>query len=120
MTKLEVFTNRIESVGGVESFVLVRQSGEIVTHNMKNPDDLASMVTICGIGSNAIKQTIGFSHFKHMMFNRIDQRNFLVFLLDRYLLGIQQVSGADDQQLTVEIYNFIQNLLEQSSREVQQ
>jgi hypothetical protein len=49
----------------------------------------------------------------------MDRRNFLVFFLDRYFLGVQQVSGADDQQLSVDIYNFIQNLLEQSAKEVQ-
>lgn len=119
MTKLEVFTNRIELISGVESFVLVQRNGEVVSHNINNPDDLASMVTICGIGSNAIMQTIGFSHFRHMMFNRMDRRNYLVFFLDRYFLGIQQVSGTDDQQLSVDIYNFIQNLLKQSAKEVQ-
>jgi len=119
MTKLEVFTNQIGLISGVESFVLVQQSGEVVTHNMNNPDDLASMVTICGIGSNAIMQTVGFSHFRHMMFNRIDSRNFMVFFLDRYFLGIQQVSGTDDQQLSAEIYDFLKNLIEQNRKEVQ-
>ena len=111
MTRLEVFANRIELISGVESFVLVRKSGEVVTHNMKNPEDLAAMVTICGIGSGAAMQAIGFSNFRFMMFNRVDQRNFMVFFLDRYFLGIQQIAGADDKQLSSEIYEFIQNLL---------
>jgi hypothetical protein len=117
MTKLEVFANRIELISGVESFVLVRRSGEVVTHNMKDPNDLASMVTICGIGSNAVMQTIGFSNLRHLSINRIDQRNFLVFHLDRYFLGVQQVAGTDDQKLAAEIYDFLQNLLQQHRKE---
>lgn len=114
MTKLEVFSNRIELLSGVEGFVLVRRSGEVVTHNMKNADDLASMITICGIGANAVMQAIGFSQFRHLVLNRIDRRNFLVFFLDRYFLGIQQIAGTDDQQLAAEVYDFLQELLEKS------
>ena len=119
MTKLEIFSNRIELISGVESFVLVRRSGEVVTHNMKNPDDLASMVTICGIGANAVLHSVGFSQFRHLTLNRVDRRNFLVFFLDRYFLGIQQIAGTDDQQLAAEIYDFLQDLLEKNRKEVQ-
>jgi len=119
MTKLEIFANRIELVSGVETFVLVRRNGEIVTHNMKTPDDLAAMVTICGIGSNAVMQTIGFSGLRHLSINRIDQRNFLVFYLDRYFLGVQQVAGTDGQRLAFEIYDFLQSLLKQYQKETQ-
>ncbi len=117
MTRLEVFTNRIELIGGVESFVLVRRSGEVVTHNLRNPGELAAMVTICGIGANAVMQSIGFSHFRHLTINRVDRRSFLVFFLDRYFLGVQQVAGADDGRLARDVYDFLQDLLSQNRKE---
>ena len=119
MSKLQKFTNRLERINGVESFVLVRHGGEVVAHNFNSPDDLASMITICGIESRAIMQTIGFAQFRFLMFNRIDQRNFLVFFLDRYFLGIQQIAGTDNQRLSEEIYEFLQNVRNQNRKEVQ-
>ena len=119
MTRLEVFANRIELISGVESFVLVRRSGEVVTHTMKSPDDLASMVTICGIATNAVKQTFGFTDFRHLSFNRLGQRNFLLFYLDRYFLGVQQVAGTDAQRLATEIDDFLKSLLNQYRKETQ-
>lgn len=117
MTKLELFTNRIELIRGVESFILVRRSGEVVTHNMKNPEEVASMVTICGIGASAIMQTIGFSQFRHLMFNRIEKRNFMIFFLDRYFLGVEQITGTDEQRLAAEINKFLEELLLQHHQE---
>jgi len=119
MTRLEIFANRIALISGVESFVLVRRSGEIVTHNSKSADELAAMVTICGIGTNAVRQTVGFSEFRHLSFNRLGQRNFLLFTLDRYFLGVQQVAGTDAQHLATEINAFLNNLLKQFRKEAQ-
>jgi len=103
-------TNQLEQINGIESYILVEQDGAVVAHNMKNHDEISSMVTICGIGSSAIMESIGFSRIKYLMLSRIDKRNFLVFLFDEYFLGVQQVSGTDGDQLSVEIAETFNNL----------
>jgi len=119
MSKLELFTKQIGLINGVESYILVRRSGEIIADNTSNSEDLASMVTMCGLGASDIMQTIGFTQFKHLSFNRMGKRNFLLFFLNRYFLGIQQIAGTDDQQLATEISQLLENLSQQDHNEVE-
>ena len=119
MSKLEIFTKQIGLISGVESYILVRRSGEIITHNMSNPEDLASMVTMSGLGASDIMQAIGFTQFNHLSFNRMGKRNFLLFFLNRYFLGIQQIAGTDDQQLATEISQLLESLVQQNPNEVE-
>ena len=119
MSKLELFTKQIGLISGVEGYIIVRRSGDIITHNMSNPEDLASMVTMSGLGASDIMQTIGFTRFNHLSFNRMGKRDFLIFFLNRYFLGIQQIAGTDDQQLATEISQLLENLLQQNPNEVE-
>ena len=108
MIEVDQLTSRLKQINGIESYLLLDRNGEILAHNIKNPDDLASMITIGGIGSEAIMPTIGCNHFRYLVFNRMSQRNFLVFPLRQALLGIQQISGTDDDDLPAEIIHCLE------------
>lgn len=108
MIELEHLTEQIKLISGVESYALVRRNGEVVFHNLRDPDDLASMISISGIGADTIKRKIGFSQFRFLTFNRVDKRTFMIFFLNQYFLGIQQIAGSDDQRLAAEICRLLE------------
>ncbi|PLX86226.1 MAG: hypothetical protein C0614_03885 [Desulfuromonas sp.] len=110
MTRLKLLKDRLERIRGVENYVLVRHDGEVISHNMNNPDKVASMVAICGRSSNLLKEANGFSETNHIILTRKDRRHFLVFCLSRYFFGVQQIPGTDTQRLASSISGVIREI----------
>ena len=111
MSAAERFANRIAQIKGVDHFVLTRQDGQIITHNMPNPEVLASVVTLGGYGAQAIQKTVGFSPFRYMVCTRPQSQNLIVFSLDKYFLGIQQKADTSQAELVGEVSRFLQHIL---------
>jgi predicted regulator of Ras-like GTPase activity (Roadblock/LC7/MglB family) len=110
MSAIERFAQRLSQFQGVEHFVLARNDGQLVTHNLSEPDDLASLVTLCGLNAQAIRKTIGFSRFRHLVCTNARQANLIIFPLDRYFLGIFKRTGANQAELIDEVSRFLQRL----------
>ena len=111
MSAAERFANRIAQIKGVDHFVLTRQDGQIITHNMPNPEVLASVVTLGGYGAQAIQKTVGFSPFRYMVCTRPQSQNLIVFSLDKYFLGIRQKADTSQAELVGEVSRFLQHIL---------
>ncbi|PLX79325.1 MAG: hypothetical protein C0616_11755 [Desulfuromonas sp.] len=111
MKASERFANRLNTIKGVKHFVLARNDGQLVTHNLTEPDNLSSMTTLCGIYATHIKETLGFGTFEHMVLFRANEEHVVLFPLDRYFLGIVHHSGADQPALIERITRFLQSLL---------
>lgn len=107
----ERFANKISVIKGVKHFVLARNDGQVVTHNLTEPDNLSSMTTLCGMYATQIKEALGFSTFEHMVLFRANEEHVLLFPLDRYFLGIVHHSGADQPELVERVTRFLQTLL---------
>lgn len=83
----------------IESFVMTTPDGDVVASDVNNPGEIASLVTLCGIGSEQIMESSGFARFNHLVLSRIENRNFLILPAGNNYLGIQQVSGTDSAEL---------------------
>jgi len=111
MSAAERFANRIAQIKGVDQFVLTRQDGQIITHNLSNPEQLASVVTLGGYGAQAIQKSVGFSQFRYLVCTRPQSQNLIVFSLDKYFLGIQQKPDTSQAELVSEVSRFLQHIL---------
>ena len=111
MKASERFANRLNKIKDVKHFVLARNDGQLVTHNLTEPDNLSSMTTLCGMYANQIRETLGFSNFEHMVLFRGNEEHVVLFPLDRYFLGIVHHSQADLPALIEKITRFLQSLL---------
>jgi predicted regulator of Ras-like GTPase activity (Roadblock/LC7/MglB family) len=114
MSASERFANRISQIKGVKYFVLARRDGQIVTHNLSDPDDLAAMTTLCGLQTEEIRTTFGFSGFRLLTMTRTNQENLLLFKIDKYFLSVIHTADADPESLTGELNTFLKNLTRQS------
>lgn len=100
----------VADIEEIENYVLVGQNGEIIAPDIKNRDDIASLVTHCNLGASRIREIIGFSRLEQLTFNRIDNRNFFIFPAVDSHLGIQKIAGVDSERLAKEITVIINDL----------
>ena len=45
MSAAERFARRINRIKGVTGFILTRNDGQVITHNVDRPEELASLIT---------------------------------------------------------------------------
>ncbi|MBN2428252.1 MAG: hypothetical protein JXK94_07950 [Deltaproteobacteria bacterium] len=113
MTGVQRFANRIEQIKGVGNYIVARNDGQIVIHNLENPEKLTSLVTIGGFHSVAIQKTLGFSDFGYLIYIRPQNQNLIIFALDKYYIGILQKIDSNQTQLIEDVSRFLFNLKNQ-------
>lgn len=116
MSAAERFAKRINRIKGVANFILTRNDGRIITHNVDHPEDLATLVTLCGFNADAVRKTIGFSQFNYLYAGCQHQNPLLVFPFDRYFLGIRQLRDAEQQELIEEVQHVLQQVVSQRDK----
>lgn len=116
MSAAERFAKRINRIKGVTGFVLTRNDGRIITHNVEQPDNLAALVTLCGFNADAVGKTIGFSQLNYLLVGCQQQEPLLVFPFDRYFLGIRQQCEAEQEELIEEVLHVLQQVVSQRDK----
>jgi predicted regulator of Ras-like GTPase activity (Roadblock/LC7/MglB family) len=106
----EKFSEQVEEIHGVGKFALVRNDGRIVIHNMPDPDEFASMITLCGRSAISLRKPLGVSHIKQIVCTRPSNQNIIIFQLHKYFLGIQQTSDTDQDIVIQEIRQLLRNV----------
>lgn len=110
MTASERFSNRISKIDGIKYFVLARRDGQVIANNLSDPDDLAAMTTLCGLKTEEIRATFGFSGFRLLTMTRTNQENLMLFKVDKYFLSVIHQADADPESLSGQINSFLKNL----------
>jgi len=113
MSGVQRFAKRIEQFKGVSNYIVARNDGQIIIHNLGNPEKLTSLVTFGGLNAQSIQKTLGFSEFGYLIFIRPQNQNLIIFSLDKYYLGIVQKVDSNQTQLIDEISRFLFNLKNQ-------
>jgi hypothetical protein len=90
MATAREFVTRIGQIDGVGSCVLVREDGEILGHSMEDPDLYTALMILGGTSARGIMDKVGFSHCRHLSFNRDGKEHFHLFPIDKFYLGILQ------------------------------
>lgn len=105
MTTLEEF-KKIASIDGVDQYILVDNNQNIITHDIKNPDKVANMITACGKNSITIAKT----QLKYLIFSRYCKKNFFIFPVGNYYLGVVKSKNIENFTLANNIDNFLKSL----------
>ncbi|SDT95513.1 hypothetical protein [Desulfobacula phenolica] len=99
---------QITNVAGVDQYIFVDQKGNIAAHDIQDPEKTADIVFFCGKNSYAIGKT----RLNHVMFSRKNQKNFFIFPVGDYYLGVIKKKSIDNFVLTENIIKFTKDLLE--------
>jgi hypothetical protein len=105
MTTLEDF-NKISNVDGVDQYILIDNKQNIITHDIENPDKVASIITTCGKNSYAIAKT----QLKYLIFSRSCKNNIFIFPVGNYYLGVVKSKNIENITLANNIDNFLKAL----------
>ncbi len=113
MSGVQRFANRIEQIKGVHNFIVARNDGQVITHNLDEPERLTSLVTFGGFNAQAIQKALGFSQFGYLIYIRPHNQNLIIFSLDKYYLGILQKINSNQTELIAEVSRFLFSLKNQ-------
>lgn len=95
-------------IDGVKNFILVRQDGHLIIHNVEDPDKLTDITVLSGLGADAVKAHGGFTFFKYLMVSRANKENYFIFQIEKYFLGIIQKTDAFGPDLAEKVLRFLQ------------
>ena len=102
---------QITAVTGVDQYIVVDHKGQIVSHDIKDSERSAGMVFSCGRNACAIGKT----RLKYVLFPRKNHKNFFIFPVGNYYLGVVKEQSIDNLVLTDNIATFLIGLLNERS-----
>lgn len=90
MVTIQDYTKKLLTVEGVGSYLLMKNDGRILSHNVADPDSLSSLMAVSGLGIKKIQESMGFHHFNHLLVKRENKENLLLLRMGSVLLGVIQ------------------------------
>lgn len=106
MTSLKTFM-QIAKLPGVDQYILVDRQGKIAAHDIKTPEQAATMVLTCGLNS----EVIGRTRFEQIIISRQNQKNIFIFPVGKYYLGVVKQKQIDNIRLVNHIGKFLDRIL---------
>ncbi len=109
----EKFSKRILEINGVKRYILVRDDGEILVHNLQeeNPETISSILLFSGLNCNKIRSGFGFRNLKYLSVSKENNENLFIFPMEKYFLGVMQHSNANSMELLKDLSNFIEGIM---------
>ena len=101
---------RLKGMGSVMDYVVVRQDGQVMLHNLEEAEPLATMVRLVAQNCDTLVLPPSYPRFRHFLLSRECGRHLLVFPLGNYYLGVIQASGMSSRQAAAEVLDFVQQL----------
>lgn len=109
MTMVKAFSD-LKRIKGVEAYILLDAKGNVLLCNdgMKVPEKLSKLIYFCGRKLSII----GKKHFKYMFFSRRSKKDFLIFPVGDYYLGVINKAGSRNFETASTVIEFLENLAE--------
>ncbi len=108
MASLQDFGKRILQISGVSNYILVRNDGKVMVHNLEKADALAPLIVFAGLSCDAVGSVAGLTYLKYLMLARKNNEKLLIFPMDTYFLGIIHNPDAYTQDIVDHITRLIQ------------
>lgn len=107
MATAKEFINRVSAIDGVAGCLLVRSDGVLLGQTVDDPEAYSALLVIGNGLSCDIMDKTGFSYCRHLCFSRSDKRNFYLFPIDKYLLGVVQQGDCYVPDMLESVYRLI-------------
>ena len=99
MATASEFISQIAAIKGVDGCLLVRDDGHLLAQSIEDAETYSSLLVISGGYARDVMARAGFSYCRFLSFNRGGNRNFHVFPIDRYFLGVVQTPNCQLPQM---------------------
>ncbi len=104
---------RLKGLSAVGDYIVVRQDGKIMLHNIPSPQPFAALIQLVGKNCDALPLPAHFPRFRHFLLSRESGENLLIFPLGNYYLGFIQPPHITSRQAASEVLDFMKGLLHQ-------
>jgi predicted regulator of Ras-like GTPase activity (Roadblock/LC7/MglB family) len=101
---------KIGTIEGVSSYVLVRNDGFVVSENYEDAISLTSAIVTSGKYCDSLNDDLDYGRYTYCCIERSSGQNILVFSLGRYYLGIIKHADTEPQLLSSSVKAFIKSL----------
>ncbi len=102
---------RLKGLATVDDYLVVRQDGKIMLHNVSAAQDFAPMIQLVGRNCDSLPMPADFPRFRHFLLTRESGENLLIFPLGNYYLGCLQSAGYTSRQAASEVLGFIKEIM---------
>ena len=102
--------SKLKNIEGVGHYILVRNDGHVVTHNLNNAVELSSTIVMSGRSFKKLEDFLDCGQCIYLCVERNKDNNLLVFPLGKYFLGIVEESDSDTKTTVDSIINYLKNL----------
>jgi len=107
MATIQDLVNGIQGIQGLDGYVIVRQDGQVLSHNVANVESLSALIVMGSLNGNIVKTEVGASLFKHFVVARKTNERLLVFSIGNLWLGLLQRKDT----YTPDIVNKVQSMI---------
>ncbi|MGW8192742.1 MAG: hypothetical protein ACWGOX_00615 [Desulforhopalus sp.] len=94
MATVKEFLTRVKGIDGVDGCLLVGNDGKPLGYLIDTPDKFSPLLTLSTRYAREVMAAAGFTHCRLVSFEREQERNFHIFPMGTYYLGILQTPDA--------------------------
>lgn len=109
---------KIAKVDGVKNFILIRKDGQVMTHNMENPEALSPFIVLCGLNADAIGVSLSLEQMTNITVTRENKEHLHIFPAGNYFAAVFQKSDAYTPDVIKSISKFINTVIAQPKKTV--
>lgn len=100
----------IVKVRGVDNYILIRDDGRIISHNVKNPEPVSKLVVDTGHYCLDIQEK-GLGKFNHIIMNSRNGERLIVFPMGKFFAGIVSNSKVDGSETIAGVFTFLKKIV---------
>ncbi len=115
MASAKAFVTKVSQIDGVAGCLLVRNDGVLLGQTLDDPEIYATLLGLSGSLATEVMNTSGFSYCRYLCFGRRGKRNFYVFPIGKYLLGVVQRSDCYVAEMLEAVYRLLGRVSTSSS-----
>src|SRR6056297_1380985 len=104
------FVERVSQIEEVAGCLLVKNDGVLLEQTLDDPELYATLMQMGAREAADLMQTLGFSHCRYLCFGSRDNRDFYVFPIYHYFLGVIQQPGAEFSTLLEQVERLIERV----------
>lgn len=100
MADLNEISGKIMELEGVTGVLVATVEGQLIlSQEIAGPVEMASMMALCVINGEAVRQSIGFTRLNsiHLFIEHSD--DFILIFLSKYIVGIRKANKASTEEI---------------------
>ena len=107
MASAKDFVSRVSQIDGVSGCLLIKDNGACLGHTLGDVENYTTLLLDSANFSNEIMEKTGFSYCRHISFQRSCDKNFYIFPINNYFLGVLLNADCSEVKLLDQVAKLV-------------